>query len=33
MKAHNLSKRGKGYIKIANTRNLEERLFYNENIN
>ena len=22
-----------GYIKIANTRNLEERLFYNENIN
>lgn len=22
-----------GYIKIANTRNLEKRLFYNENIN
>ena len=22
-----------GYIKIANTRNLEKRLFYNENVN
>ena len=22
-----------GYIKIANTKNLEDRLFYNENVN